>query len=65
MVSDHVAITSDVAQRYPAPFFDTPATLGWLAAVTTRIELGTTVMLLPLRHVLNTARYARLGRRAP
>lgn len=56
MVSDHIAITSDVAERYPAPFFDTPATLGWLAAVTTRIELGTTVMLLPLRHVLDTAR---------
>ncbi len=56
MVSDHIAITPDVAERYPAPFFDTPATLGWLAAVTTRIELGTTVMLLPLRHVLDTAR---------
>ncbi|HEU0304247.1 MAG TPA: TIGR03619 family F420-dependent LLM class oxidoreductase [Gaiellaceae bacterium] len=56
MVSDHVAITPDVAERYPAPFFDTPATLGWLAANTTRIELGTTVMLLPLRHVLDTAR---------
>jgi probable F420-dependent oxidoreductase len=56
MVSDHVAITPDVAERYPAPFFDTPATLGWLAAMTTRIELGTTVMLLPLRHVLDTAR---------
>jgi alkanesulfonate monooxygenase SsuD/methylene tetrahydromethanopterin reductase-like flavin-dependent oxidoreductase (luciferase family) len=56
MVSDHIAITPDVAERYPAPFFDTPATLGWLAANTTRIELGTTVMLLPLRHVLDTAR---------
>jgi probable F420-dependent oxidoreductase len=56
MVSDHVAITPDVAERYPAPFFDTAATLGWLAASTTRIELGTTVMLLPLRHVLDTAR---------
>ena len=56
MVSDHVVISPDVAERYPAPFFDTPATLGWLAANTTRIELGTTVMLLPLRHVLDTAR---------
>jgi probable F420-dependent oxidoreductase len=56
MVSDHIAITPDVAERYPAPFFDTPSTLGWLAASTTRIELGTTVMLLPLRHVLDTAR---------
>jgi probable F420-dependent oxidoreductase len=56
MVSDHVAITSDVAERYPAPFFDTAATLGWLAANTTTIELGTTVMLLPLRHVLDTAK---------
>jgi probable F420-dependent oxidoreductase len=56
MVSDHIAITRDVAERYPAPFFDTAATLGWLAGLTTKIELGTTVMLLPLRHVLDTAR---------
>ena len=56
MVSDHIAITPDVAERYPGPFFDTPATLGWLAARTTTIELGTIVILLPLRHVLDTAR---------
>jgi probable F420-dependent oxidoreductase len=56
MVSDHIAITPDVAERYPGPFLDTPTTLGWLAAKTTTIELGTTVMLLPLRHVLDTAR---------
>jgi probable F420-dependent oxidoreductase len=56
MLSDHIAITPDVAKVYPAPFFDTPTTLGWLAAKTTRIELGTTVLLLPLRHVLETAR---------
>src|SRR5262245_7060994 len=31
MISDHVAMTSDVRQRYPEPFYDPFATLGWLA----------------------------------
>jgi alkanesulfonate monooxygenase SsuD/methylene tetrahydromethanopterin reductase-like flavin-dependent oxidoreductase (luciferase family) len=31
MVSDHVAITPDVAERYPAPFYEPFTTLAWLA----------------------------------
>ncbi len=58
MISDHVAITPDVAARYPAPFYDPFTTLGWLAALTRRIELGTTVIILPYRHPLETARMA-------
>ena len=47
MISDHVAITPDVAAQYPAPFYDPFVTLAWLAAQTRRIELGTTVTILP------------------
>jgi probable F420-dependent oxidoreductase len=58
MISDHVAITPDVAAQYPAPFYDPFVTLAWLAAQTRRIELGTTVTILPYRHPLQTARMA-------
>lgn len=58
MISDHVAMTPDVVARYPAPFYDPFVTLGWLARATTRMELGTTVVILPYRHPLHTARLA-------
>jgi probable F420-dependent oxidoreductase len=58
MVSDHVAVTPDVAQRYPAPFYEPFTSLAWLAGLTSAIELGTTVVILPYRHPLLTARMA-------
>ncbi|GAA2996204.1 LLM class flavin-dependent oxidoreductase [Streptomyces fulvorobeus] len=58
MVSDHVAVTSDVAKQYPAPFYEPFTTLAWLAGITTRIQLGTTVLVVPYRHPLLTARMA-------
>ena len=58
MISDHVAITPDVAAPYPAPFYDPFVTLSWLAARTERIALGTTVVILPYRHPLLVARMA-------
>ncbi|MFF2953195.1 LLM class flavin-dependent oxidoreductase [Kitasatospora sp. NPDC057965] len=58
MLSDHVAITPDVARRYPAPFYEPFTTLAWLAAHTTRVHLGTTVLVAPYRHPLLTARTA-------
>jgi alkanesulfonate monooxygenase SsuD/methylene tetrahydromethanopterin reductase-like flavin-dependent oxidoreductase (luciferase family) len=56
MVSDHVVVTPDVAVRYPEPFFEPFTTLSWLAAITTRVRLGTTVIVLPYRHPLLLAR---------
>jgi probable F420-dependent oxidoreductase len=56
MISDHVAVTPDVAEQYEAPFYDPFTALAWLAAQTSRIELGTTVTILPYRHPLQTAR---------
>ena len=56
MISDHVAITPSVAQRYPEPFFDCLATLTWLSGQTSRIKLGTTVVVLPYRHPVLLAR---------
>jgi probable F420-dependent oxidoreductase len=58
MISDHVAVTADVGARYPAPFYDPFTTLGYLAGLTATVELGTTVVILPYRHPLQTARMA-------
>ncbi|MEV4561766.1 LLM class flavin-dependent oxidoreductase [Kitasatospora sp. NPDC049285] len=59
MVSDHVAVTPDVAERYPEPFYEPFTALSWLAGVTSRVRLGTTVLVLPYRHPLLVARMAR------
>jgi probable F420-dependent oxidoreductase len=58
MMSDHVAPTPDVTALYPPPFYDPFATLSWLGGLTDRLELGTTVTILPYRHPLLTARMA-------
>ena len=40
MVSDHVAVTPDVAEQYPAPFYEPFTTLSWLAGITDRVAAG-------------------------
>jgi alkanesulfonate monooxygenase SsuD/methylene tetrahydromethanopterin reductase-like flavin-dependent oxidoreductase (luciferase family) len=58
MMSDHVAVTPDVAEQYPAPFYEPFTTLSWLAGLTRGIRLGTTVLVVPYRHPLLIARMA-------
>ncbi|WP_117209823.1 TIGR03619 family F420-dependent LLM class oxidoreductase [Allorhizocola rhizosphaerae] len=58
MLSDHVAPTPDVNEIYPAPFYDPFATLSWLAGLTSTLQLGTSVAVLPYRHPLLVARMA-------
>lgn len=58
MISDHVAITPQVQAEFPAPFYDPFLALSWIAGQTREIELGTTVIILPYRHPLHTARLA-------
>jgi probable F420-dependent oxidoreductase len=58
MLSDHVAVTPDVAEQYPAPFYEPFTTLSWLAGCTSGIRLGTTVLIVPYRHSLLVARMA-------
>jgi alkanesulfonate monooxygenase SsuD/methylene tetrahydromethanopterin reductase-like flavin-dependent oxidoreductase (luciferase family) len=52
MLSDHVSVTPDVARQYPERFYEPFTTLAWLAAKTSRIQLGTTVLIVPYRHPL-------------
>ena len=56
MTSDHIAVTSDVNGRYPAPFYEPLSTLGWLAGITNTMEIGSTVIIVPYRSPLETAK---------
>lgn len=58
VMSDHLASTPDVNEIYPTPFYDPFSTLSWLAGLTQRLELATSVAILPYRHPLHTARIA-------
>lgn len=58
MLSDHLAITADVAAQYPAPFYEPFTTLAWLAGSTRTLKLGTSVLVIPYRHPLQIARMA-------
>nr|WP_225955219.1 LLM class flavin-dependent oxidoreductase [Kibdelosporangium phytohabitans] len=58
MLSDHVVVTPDVAEQYPAPFYEPFTTLSWLAGITDHVMLGTTVLIAPYRHPLLVARMA-------
>jgi hypothetical protein len=58
MISDHIAVTDQVHELYPAPFCDPFIALAYLAGVTQRLELGTTVLVVPYRHPLLAARMA-------
>ena len=56
MISDHVAVTADVDEVYPAPFYDPFIALSWLAGATSTVKLGTTVIIIPYRSPLLVAR---------
>jgi probable F420-dependent oxidoreductase len=53
-VSDHVV--APAAQGYPSPYlFEPLLTLGWAAAATERVGLGTSVLVVPQYHPLQLA----------
>jgi probable F420-dependent oxidoreductase len=77
-VSDHVVIPCTIRSRYPysatgdfplapaTPFLEPLVTLSLVAGATERIRLGTSVLVLPHRHPLLTAKMlATLDRLAP
>lgn len=56
-VADHVAIPPDDAEGSNGRYLDPLATLAFLAAATTRIGLGTGVLVVPYRPPLATAKW--------
>lgn len=55
-VCDHVAIPRPADEVMSDTWYDTVATLGWLAALTDRVHLVSHVYVLPYRHPLQTAK---------
>src|SRR5881396_3828850 len=56
-VVDHIAIPPDDAEGSDGRYLDPLATLAYLAGVTTRIGLGTAVLVVPYRPPLPTAKW--------
>jgi probable F420-dependent oxidoreductase len=54
-VSEHIIVPRDKFPRSPL-FYDPVLTLTWVAAVTHRVRLGTSVLVLPMRHPLPLAK---------
>jgi len=55
-VSEHIIVPRDAPYPPSANFWDPVLTLTWAAAFTTRVRLGTSVLVLPLRHPLPLAK---------
>jgi probable F420-dependent oxidoreductase len=67
-VSDHVVVPRTITSRYPyspdgsfplppdLPFLEPLATLLFVAAVTQRVKLGTTILVVPMRNPVITAK---------
>ncbi len=55
-VSEHIIVPQDAAYPPSANFWDPVLTLTWAAAATRRVRLGTSVLVLPMRHPLPLAK---------
>ena len=56
VMSDHVAPTREVTDVYPPPFYDPLTTIAWLAGQSENLLFATSVLVVPYRHPLLTAR---------
>ena len=54
-VSEHIILPRTQFLR-PLPFYEPVLTLTWVAAVTERVNLGTSVLVLPMRHPIPLAK---------
>ncbi|MDA1215448.1 MAG: LLM class F420-dependent oxidoreductase [Chloroflexi bacterium] len=55
-VTDHVIVPADLQIVYKEGMLDPLATLSFLAGVTSRVQLGTSVIILPYRHPVHVAK---------
>ena len=60
VLSDHVAPTSEVSDVYPPPFYDPLTAIAWLAGQSENLLFATSVLVLPYRHPLLTARLSAM-----
>lgn len=55
-VCDHLAVTKPLDAHMQTTWYDTVATLGWIAALTERVRVMSHVYVLSYRHPLHTAK---------
>ena len=55
-VNDHLAIPHDAPYPPSASFYEPLITLTWAAAATSQVQLGTSVLVLPLRIPVHLAK---------
>jgi len=55
-VNDHLAVPADAPYPPSPSFYEPVITLTWAAAATERVRLGTSVLVLPLRHPVHLAK---------
>jgi probable F420-dependent oxidoreductase len=55
-VCDHLAVTKPMDAHMQTTWYDTVATLGWIAALTTNVRVMSHVYVLSYRHPLHTAK---------
>lgn len=55
-IPDHIVVPGAVQERYGSVYYDAIAVLGYLAGITSRVRLGTTVLVLPYRHPIVLAK---------
>jgi probable F420-dependent oxidoreductase len=55
-VSDHIVIPYSAVARFGSMFYEPLTVLGFAAACTSRVRLGTTVIILPYRNAVVTAK---------
>ena len=60
VLSDHVAPTSEVTDVYPPPFYDPLTAIAWLAGQAQELLFATSVLVVPYRHPLLTARVSAM-----
>jgi probable F420-dependent oxidoreductase len=49
-IPDHIVVPRAVEERYGPVYYDAIAVLAYLAGITSRVRLGTTVLVVPYRH---------------
>jgi len=55
-IPDHAIVPRAVEARYGPVYYDAIAVLGYLAGITNRVRLGTTVLVIPYRHPIVLAK---------
>jgi probable F420-dependent oxidoreductase len=55
-IPDHAVVPRAVEARYGPVYYDAISVLGYLAGITSRVRLGTTVLVIPYRHPIVLAK---------